>query len=259
MTLHVHAWGREDGPPLLCLHGVTSWGGRFHALARERLDSFRICAPDLRGHGLSPWEPPWDLDRHIADLVETLDALGLSRVPVVGHSFGGRLALELGARHPERIEALVLLDPAVWVPPHIALARADERCMDESYPSVDSAVDRRLADNPHAARELVEEETRAQLRVGDDGRYRARWARPAVIAAYGEMSKPPPLDRIRIPNLLVRGHESDVTPEAVADACRHSIGSEVTVVPGGHNVMWDAFDETAAALLHFLENPRAKR
>lgn len=260
MTLHVHEWGTRDAPPLLCLHGITAWGGRFRRLATFRLTSFRVLAPDLRGHGLSTWEPPWDLDRHTADLVETLDGLGLERVSVVGHSFGGRLGLELAARHPERVDALVLLDPAVWVPPHIALERAEQRCADESYPSIDAAVERRLIDNPRASREIVEEEAREQLRLGDDGRYRGRWARTAVIAAYGEMAKPPPLDDVLVRNLIVRGGESDVTPEAVAEACRDTIGSEIAVVPGGHNVMWDAFDETAAAMLGFLsENLRAER
>src|SRR4051794_25220114 len=120
MRLHVHEWGAADAPPLLCLHGVTSWGGRFRNLAEKRLDAFHVFAPDLRGHGLSNWEPPWNLGTHGVDLVDTLDALELERVDVVGHSFGGRLALELAAHRPERVGRVVLLDPAVWVPPDIA-------------------------------------------------------------------------------------------------------------------------------------------
>ena len=125
MRLHVHDWGADDAPPLLCLHGVTSWGGRFRRLAEERLGGFHVFAPDLRGHGVSDWEPPWNLGAHVGDLVDTLDALHLERIDVVGHSFGGRLALELAARRPERVDRLVLLDPAVWVPPQVALERAE--------------------------------------------------------------------------------------------------------------------------------------
>jgi len=81
-----------------------------------------------------------------------------------------------------------------------------------------------------------------------------------VVAVLFEMAKPPPLDAVSIRNVVVRGLESEVTPEAVADACRESIGSDVVVVPGGHNLLWDAFDETADAILRFLsEDPRAQR
>jgi lipase len=252
VSLHVREWGAPDGPPLLCLHGITAWGGRFRRLAERRLGAFRVLAPDLRGHGVSTWEPPWDFDRHVADLVESLDELGIERVPVVGHSFGGRVGLELAARHPERIEALVMLDPAVWVPPPIALDRAEQTRSDVSFATIDEAVERILADNPTAQREIVAEEMAEHLRLGDDGRYRSRFARSAVIAAYGEMAKPPPFDDMRVRNLIVRALASEVTPEAVADACRDAIGSEVAAVPGGHTVMWEAFDETADAILDFL-------
>jgi lipase len=220
MRLHVHDWGPADAEPLLCLHGVTSWGGRFRRLAEERLDAYHVFAPDLRGHGVSDWEPPWNLGTHTDDLVDTLDALHLDRVDVVGHSFGGRLGLELAARRPERVG--------------------------------------RLAADPLADRKLVAGELPQHLRLGDDGRWRPRFARSAVIAAYGEMAKPPPLDRVAASTLLIRGADSEVVPEALVDVvCETMADCEVVTVPGGHIVMWDAFDETASALLAFLEDSRA--
>jgi len=254
MRLHVHDWGAADAAPLLCLHGVTSWGGRFRRLALERLDTFHVFAPDLRGHGVSDWEPPWNLGAHTGDLVDTLDALHLDRVDIVGHSFGGRLALELAARRPERVDRLVLLDPAVWVPPPVALERAELTQRDESYASVDEAIDAKLAANPHAKRHLIAAELPQHLQVGDDKRWRPRFARSAVVAAYGEMAKPPPLDRVHARTLLVRGAESSVMPEALVDVvCETLADCTVVTVPGGHTVMWDAFDETAAAILAFLD------
>jgi lipase len=258
MRLHVHDWGPADAPPVICLHGVTSWGGRFRRLAEERLGAFHVFAPDLRGHGISDWEPPWNLGTHTDDLVDTLDALHLEHVDVIGHSFGGRLALELAARRPERVGRLVLLDPAVWVPPPVALERADLTLRDESYASVDEAIDARLTANPLTDRDLVADELPHHLRLGDDGRWRPRFARSAVVAAYGEMAKPPPLDRVTAPTLLVRGRDSEVVPDPLVDIVLESLAScELVTVPGGHIVMWDAFDETASAILGFLENSRA--
>jgi lipase len=258
VRLHVHDWGPADAPPIFCLHGITSWGGRFRRLAEERLSAFHVFAPDLRGHGVSDWEPPWNLGTHTADLVETLDALHLDRVDVVGHSFGGRLGLELAARHAERVGRLVLLDPAVWVPPQIALSRAERAREDQSYASLDEAVAARLTENPRANPTYVAEEVPQHMRLGDDGRWRARFARSAVVAAYGEMAKPPPLDRVGAPTLLILGGESEVVPDALVDVvCETMARCEIVTVPGGHIVMWDAFDETASAILGFLENSRA--
>jgi lipase len=257
MRLHVHDWGAADAPPLVCLHGVTSWGGRFRRLAEERLGAFHVFAPDLRGHGVSDWEPPWNLAAHVGDLVDTLDALHLDRVDVVGHSFGGRLALELAARRPERVGRLVLLDPAVWVPPPIALDRADRAGQDESFASVDEAIAARLAEDPLAHRDVVAAELPQQLRLCNDGRWRARYARSAVVAAYGEMAKPPPLDRVKARTLLIRGRDSEVVPDPLVDVVLETMAScELVTVPGGHIVMWDAFEETAAAMLAFLKDPR---
>jgi lipase len=255
--LHVHDWGPADAQPLLCLHGVTSWGGRFRRLAKDRLAAFHVFAPDLRGHGVSDWEPPWNLGTHTDDLVHTLDALRLERVDLVGHSFGGRLGLELAARHPERVGRLVLLDPAVWVPPQVALSRAERTRRDESYASLDEALAARLAENPRANPAFVAEELPQHMHLGEDGRWRARFARSAVVAAYGEMAKPPPLDRVATPTLLVRGRDSEVVPDALLDVvCETMADCRTVTVSGGHIVMWDAFDETASAILGFLENSR---
>jgi lipase len=257
MRLHATEWGDPQGPPVVCLHGVLAHGGRFRKLAEERLSHRRVVALDLRGHGRSEWEPPWDLTTYLEDLRETAAALGIDRAAWIGHSFGGRLVMELMALRPELVERAVLLDPAIWVPPPIALDRAEGTRPDRSFATPDEAVDARFAAGGlfHTPRELVEEEARVHLAPGDDGRLRWRYAPSAVIAAYGEMSKsPPPFELLRIPTLLVRGELTDVVPEVLAETYREGVGErvEVVTVPGGHVLLWDAFDETADAVDSFL-------
>jgi lipase len=254
VSLHVHEWGAPDAPVVVCLHGVQAHGLRFRKLAEERLGSrFRVLAPDLRGHGRSTWEPPWSLRRHVADVVEVLDRSGLDRATVVGHSFGGRLTLELTAL--ERVERAVLLDPAVWVPPPIALERADEERRERSFASIEEAVEARQPTARLAPHPFLVEEMQNHLVHGADGRWRYRYSQSAVVAMYGELSKPPPdWERVQVATLLVVGAETDVVPEPVVDALRFELGEllEVVTVPGGHIPLWDAFEQTADAIERFL-------
>jgi lipase len=257
VQLYATEWGDPVGPPVVCLHGVLAHAGRFRKLAEERLAGYRVVALDLRGHGHSEWEPPWDLPTHVEDLRETVAELGVERATWIGHSFGGRLVMELIARAPELVERAVLLDPAIWVPPPIALERAEGMRAERTFGSAEEAVDARFAAGGlfHTPRELVEEEVRAHLVAGDDGLFRYRYSQSAVVAAYGEMAKsPPPFELLRVPTLLVRGEQTDVVPEVLAETYREGVGEQVDVltVPGGHVLLWDAFTETADAIEAFL-------
>jgi lipase len=258
VRLHSYEWGDSARPPVVCLHGVLAHALRFRKLAEERLAArFRVVALDLRGHGRSEWEPPWDLASHLGDLEETAAALGVQRGIWVGHSFGGRLAMELAARRPDLVDRLVLLDPAIWVPPPIALQRAEAERVDRSFASVEEAIELRFSTGGlhHTPRELLEEEMAEHLVPSEDGRLRYRYAQSSVVAAFGEMAKsPPPFEKLHLPTLLVRGALTDVVPEPVLDVYREGVGDllEVATVPGGHNVLWDAFAETADAIERFL-------
>jgi lipase len=260
VILHVHEWGPPEAPRVICLHGVTSHGRHFARLA-EALPELRVVAPDLLGHGSSPYEPPWRIDDHLDAIVETV---GLEPGMLVGHSFGGRLAFELAARYPEVASRLVLLDPALLVPPHVALAAAENARGDRAYVSFEEGIDRRFEESQlhRAPRELLVEELAVHLVLDDDGRHRYRYCQSAVVAAYGEMaSQPPPFERVRVPTLLVLGERSYVPYDHLLEAHQAALGEllEVRVLPGGHTVLWDALDETIDAVAGFLVQPSEAR
>jgi lipase len=241
----------------VCLHGVTSHGKHFAKLAGDALPGCRVLAPDLIGHGLSPYDPPWNLDAHLDAIVRTL---GTEPAMLVGHSFGGRLAFELAARAPKLVPRLVLLDPAIRLLPQVALFAAENARKERSYVSFAEGIERRFAESQlhRAPRELVEDELRGHLVVSGDGLYRYRYSQSAVVTAYGEMaSDPPPFDRARVPTLLILGEQSYLPYDHLLDAHREALGDllEVVVVPGGHTVLWDAFEETADAVARFLTRP----
>jgi lipase len=245
--LEIQDWGDPAGPAVVCAHGVTGHKARFRPVAAA-LPSHRVVAVDLRGHGHSTWDAPWDVGTHVADLIETADALGIGVATWIGHSFGGRVVAELARAHPDRADRVVLLDPAMHIDPLVASERAGLMLEDVSFGTVDEAVDARHADATLVAtpRETIVREAEEHLEQGEDGRHRWRYSRAAVIAAWSEMaSDAPPWPEC--PTLVVIGVESWI-PNRVP---RLPHLTSVTV-PGGHSVLWDAPEETAAAVAIFL-------
>src|SRR5205823_5585797 len=82
--------------------------------------------------------PPWTFETHVADLIETIDSLDLAQPDWVGHSFGGRLLLELAARHPDRMRRAALLDPAIHLLPHVAEWAASTELEPPEWASVEA-------------------------------------------------------------------------------------------------------------------------
>ncbi len=253
MNLNVHRFGEEGGARLVCLHGVTSWGGHFRGLA-ERLPGWEVLAPDLLGHGSSRREPPWSVE----DQVEAvLGACGDAPAAWLGHSYGGRVAFEVAAAAPEAVERLVLLDPAIQLLPHVGLYAAEQARLDRSYASFDEGIERRYEESrlQRTPRELLVAELRDHLVPDGDALWRYRYTQAAVVTAYSEMTRePPPFEAVRVPTLLLLGKDSYLPYEHLLDAHRAALGDllDVVEVPGGHTVLWDALDETAAAVSDFL-------
>jgi lipase len=253
VTLALYEWGDAGAPRVVCLHGVRNHGRHFARLA-ERLPDRHVLAPDLIGHGFSPWEPPWDIGAHCDAILETV---GHRPASLVGHSFGGRLAFELAARAPELVPKLVLLDPAILLPGHVALAAAENTRQDKTYVSFDELIDRRYDESQlHSSdRDVLVDDLASHVDVGDDGLYRYRYSQSAVVAAFGEMaSQPPAFADVRVPTLLVLGERSYLPYDHLLEAHRAALGDllEVVVVSGGHTVLWDAFEETSEAIATFL-------
>jgi lipase len=233
---------------------VTSHGPHFAELAERLAPRFHVVALDLRGHGSSTWEPPWNLEQHVADVLEAAPG---DRCAWLGHSFGGRIAYEVAAAAPGRVERLVLLDPAIQLPPHVGFAAAENARRDRSYISFDEGIDRRYEESAltTAPRALVEEELREHLVADEDGRFRYRYCQSTVVAAYGEMTRqPPPFEQVRIPTLLVLGETTYLPYDHLLPRHRDALGDllQVDRIAAGHTVLWDALDDTVAAVERFL-------
>ncbi len=90
-------WG-GDGLPVLALHGLASSGHWYERVAARLSPSYRIIAPDQRGHGRTTQAPSgYDWETLAQDMVGLVDHLGLDQVPVLGHSWGGHVATNVAA------------------------------------------------------------------------------------------------------------------------------------------------------------------
>ena len=115
LKFHYRDWGgpksARGGLPMVLLHGLASQSHIFDLAAPLLAKSLRVVALDQRGHGESDSaETGYDFGSVVADLAAFLDALEIKRAIIVGHSWGGNVALEFAATHPKRAAALVFID-----------------------------------------------------------------------------------------------------------------------------------------------------
>ncbi len=256
MRLHTRSWGSAGAEPVLCIHGIGQHGGIYENLGKQLAeDRRRVVAVDLRGHGASGHEPPWNLETHVEDLLETLDAEEVDSASVIGHSFGGAVAAALAVRAPGRVGRLALLDPGFGIPPEHALKSAEMDRLDWSFGSVDGAVNALLAADTvlAAPRETVAAFAAGDLRRGADGRLRFSFCPATVVVAWSEMTMPPP-PIASLPTLILRPVGSQFNSAPQDKRYREVLGPLLTLkaVPHGHNVLWESPQETAAAIAEFL-------
>ncbi|MEJ3656720.1 alpha/beta fold hydrolase [Actinomycetes bacterium KLBMP 9759] len=250
--LYVRSFGPGDGVPLLALHGVTGHGARWAGLAAE-LPSVRVHGVDLRGHGRSPWAPPWGIEQHVADLLSVLDALGLERAAVAGHSFGGLIAVHMARLAPERVDRLLLLDPAIGLDAADMLERAESGRTDEFFPDRASArahlESQWTAIPPHE----IEAELAEHL-VEEGGHLRFRYSRAAIVASWSEIARPAVPPPAGTPTLLLPAVKAELVKPGWVAACRAELGDDLTVVDidAGHNLFLERPTEVAEPMRAFL-------
>jgi pimeloyl-ACP methyl ester carboxylesterase len=109
---HERCGPRPDGLPVVLLHGLAVSHRYLMPTARALADRFPVVVPDLPGFGSSAKpHPAYDVGRHAAHLSAWLDARALTRICLVGHSFGAEIAARLAVLRPDLVAALVLASP----------------------------------------------------------------------------------------------------------------------------------------------------
>ncbi len=243
----------ETGSPVVVLHGLFGSGRNWMTVARRLSARHRVVAADLRNHGSSPWTDSMSYPEMAADVYETVGALGLGPVALVGHSMGGKTAMLTALRHPEIVSRLVVVDvaPVTYPPAFVDYARAMRGARLDG-------VKRRAEVEAQLESAVPSRATRAfllqNLVLDDSG---ARW-KPnlaGIEAALPEISGWPAMTgSVEGPVLFLYGGRSEyVRPEHHDEILRLFPKARFTEIPeAGHWVHAEALEAFLGAVGGFL-------
>jgi pimeloyl-ACP methyl ester carboxylesterase len=250
----LNSWHAGSGPPVVLIHGLFASLSGWLVVARRLASRFSVYAVDLRNHGSSFHSAEFNYPVMAADLKRFLDGQGLARAHLVGHSMGGKVAMQFAADFPRNLSRLVVVDmtPRRYPPALDALIDA-VACLDPGqYANRAAAVAALAAQVPclTTRRFLVKNLVR-----GPDGRLRWRIGLAGIEANRREIYRQLDLQRpILHPSLFVVGENSDyITPSDHALIRCAFPDSQIAVVEGaGHFVQVDAPGAFCALVGEFL-------
>lgn len=252
--MELHARVQGHGPALVLLHGLFGSNENLGAIGRVLADSFTVYGLDLRNHGRSPRGATMDYPTLAADVRDTMDAHGVSSAHVLGHSLGGKTAMELALSRPARVERLVVVDiaPVAYPPRHDAELEA-MRALDPGTVASRREADDRLADAVPVA--AIRQFLLKNL-VRDGPGFAWRIPLDTIVEQYPEIAAAPPSPGLfEGPTLFVRGAESDYLPDSAERIIRQRFpAARIETVPGaGHWVHVEAPERFVELVRGFLE------
>ena len=112
MALNLAVETVGSGPPLLILHGLFGSGSNWRSVALQLASTHTVHCVDLRNHGASPWADSMGYAEMADDVLQVCDRLKLKSAVVMGHSMGGKTAMAMALRHPQRVSRLIVVDIA---------------------------------------------------------------------------------------------------------------------------------------------------
>ena len=251
ITLAYVEMGNSDGVPTLLIHGYTD-NSRSWSLLAPYLKSRRLLAIDLRGHGKSD-APPCCYD--YADLANDaalfLDAMGVAKADVIGHSLGSLTAQLLAAQHPDKVDGLVLISsttgigggPGSWLWDNIMLLTApidpNSQFMKDWYTNPNPV------DEDYITRERAESAA-VPIHV---------WRGVLWATVLDDLTLVAPL--VKSPVLVLWGEKDgffDLTHQEKLEKAYPDAEFQV-FREAGHNMFWEFPDKAARVINEFLDAP----
>ena len=240
MQLFHRDLGGAGKPPLVILHGLLGSSRNWQSAGKELTADFHVFALDLRNHGSSPHADEMGYAAMADDVVAWMDAQGLTQVSLIGHSMGGKTAMVLACRHPERVSRLIVVDIApkdyFWVAHRAEFAAMNELDLGSLQSRAEAELRFEARVDDWAMRKFIA----TNLERGADGAG-WRWVinLPVVTAALPTLESNPlgAADRYDGETLFVIGGKSRyVQPSDHVAIIPHFPRAQIeTIAESGHN------------------------
>jgi esterase len=257
--LHYLEWNPHGEVTLIALHGNSANAWWWQPMAEAISPRMRIIALDQRGHGDSGWvrPPAYSPREYAADLARFIDACGIERPIVIGHSMGGISALAFAERATDAaIRAAVAIDVAV------TSGRTRNRFLRRlkslpivSYPDLETAKSRfrLMPQEGDIAPQRLAAIAAHSLSRTDDGRWTLKFDRESFHGSDG-LDVLAAIRAVRVPLLLVRGGQSRImTTEAAQSAVASNPRACLVVIPDTyHHLPLECPDQLARVIERFV-------
>ncbi len=257
MRLHTQHYGA--GHPLVILHGLFGSLLNWNSISKLLGAHYRVVAVDQRNHGSSPHTPDMSYPAMADDLLELFEAEQLGSAHVLGHSMGGKTAMQFALTYPDRVDRLIVVDiaPRAYAPHHDDIFAA-MYALDLRQSPNRSELDQALAQHIHdrAVRQFL------LTNVVRDDAGGFRWKinldalRDNYRALVGGVGTRGRFDK---PTLFVRGEKSDYIQSSDEPQIRALFPQATirTIEGAGHWVHAEAPTEFAQVVLEFLQQSRS--
>ncbi len=243
---HFLEWGDPAAPPIVLLHGGHQSAHSWDLVSLHLAQHYHVFALDQRGHGDSEWARDVEYSNHAMalDARAFLDAMGLGKPVLIGHSMGGRNAMLLTKHDPARLRGLVIVDVGPELSDRGRAAIQGFVQENQEFEDLEHFVANVRKYDPYRSREHIERTVKYNMLQRADGKFVSKC--DSTPRRLGIVRPSGPTENITLteaglfdlPVLLVRGENSNILAADAAERFRDALprGQLVTVPNSGHNV-----------------------
>jgi len=250
LKLHHRILG--EGRPLIILHGLFGFSDNWQSHAKKLAEYFQVILVDLRDHGHSDWSNETSYQLMAEDVFELCNDLGLEEIHLVGHSMGGKVAMEFTNHHEELLEKLVIVDIGFKeYPMHHQHILAGIHSVDIENNKTRREAEKQMRE--HIESEGIKQFLLKNLYWKEKGKLAWRMNIGVLERDMSNILAKIEIDEISIPTLFIRGEMSNYILDKDVELLEEKfIDAEIETIPGaGHWVHAESPEVFLDSLLSF--------